>query len=64
MLNHLAMQDLRALEALETLQGREQVLRLLEECAQGPLTLTDYPRTPPSSTGLRQRVNKELSGRL
>ena len=64
MLNHLAMQDLRALEALETLQGREQVLRLLEECAQGPLTLTDYPRDAAFFYRLRQRVNKELSGRL
>ena len=64
MLNHLAMQDLRALEALETLQGREQVLRLLEECAQGPLTLTDYPRDAAFFDRLRQRVNKELSGRL
>ena len=64
MLNHLAMQDLRALEALEALQGREQVLRLLEECAQGPLTLTDYPRDAAFFDRLRQRVNKELSGRL
>lgn len=64
MLNHLAMQDLRALEALETLQGREHVLRLLEECAQGPLTLTDYPRDTVFFDRLRQRVNKELSGRL
>lgn len=64
MLNHLAMQDLRALEALETLQGREQVLRLLEECAQGPLILTDYPRDAAFFDRLRQRVNKELSGRL
>ena len=64
MLNHLAMQDLRALEALEALQGREQVLRLLEECAQGPLTLTDYPRDTVFFDRLRQRVNKELSGRL
>lgn len=64
MLNHLAMQDLRALEALEALQGREQVLRLLEECAQGSLTLTDYPRDAAFFDRLRQRVNKELSGRL
>ena len=41
---HLAMQDLRALEALETLRGREHVLQLLNECAQGLLTLTEYPR--------------------
>ena len=64
MLNHLAMQDLRALEALEALQGRERVLRLLEECAQGSLTLTDYPRDAAFFDRLRQRVNKELSGRL
>ena len=51
-------------EALEALQGREKVLRLLEECAQGPLTLTDYPRDAAFFDRLRQRVNKELSGRL
>lgn len=60
MLNHLAMQDLRALEALETLRGREHVLRLLEECAQGPLTLTEYPRDAAFFDRLRRRVNEEL----
>lgn len=63
MLDHLAMQDLRALEALETLRGREHVLRLLEECAQGPLTLTEYPRDAAFFDRLRRRVNEELIAR-
>ena len=58
---HLAMQDLRALEALETLRGREHVLHLLNECAQGPLTLTEYPREAAFFEKLRHRVNEELT---
>ena len=58
---HLAMQDLRALEALETLRGREHVLQLLNECAQGLLTLTEYPREAAFFEKLRRRVNEELT---
>ena len=41
---HQAMQDLRALDWLETLIGREKTLELLLSCAEGPLTLEEYPR--------------------
>ena len=58
---HLAMQDLRALEALETLRGREHVLQLLNECAQGLLTLTEYPREAAFFEKLRRHVNEELT---
>ena len=58
---HLAMQDLRALEALETLRGREHVLQLLNECAQGLLTLTEYPQEAAFFEKLRRRVNEELT---
>ena len=55
------MQDLRALEALETLRGREHVLQLLNECAQGLLTLTEYPLEAAFFEKLRRHVNEELT---
>lgn len=64
MMMHLAMQDLRALQALEALRGREHVLALLDECAQGPLTLTEYPRGAEFFDRLREKVNAELVGNL
>jgi len=57
---HQAMQDLRALEWLETLIGREKTLALLFDCAQGPLTLTEYPHDPAFFATLRQRVNAAI----
>ena len=64
MMMHLAMQDLRALQALEALRGREHVLALLDECAEGPLTLTEYPRVAEFFDRLREKVNAELVGNL
>lgn len=52
-----AMQDLRALQWLESLTGREKTLELLQDCAQGPLTLTEYPRDEAFFESLRERVN-------
>ena len=64
MMMHLAMQDLRALQALEALRGREHVLALLDECAEDPLTLTEYPRVAEFFDRLREKVNAELVGNL
>lgn len=52
-----AMQDLRALRWLESLIGREKTLELLLDCAEGPLTLTEYPRENTFFERLRERVN-------
>lgn len=52
-----AMQDLRALRWLESLIGREKTLELLLDCAQGPLTLTEYPRENAFFERLRERAN-------
>ena len=57
---HQAMQDLRALNWLEALIGREKTLEILLSCADGPLTLTEYPRDPAFFTTLRQRVNSAI----
>lgn len=52
-----ALQDLRALRWLESLIGREKTLEMLLDCAQGPLTLTEYPRGNDFFERLRERVN-------
>ena len=64
MMMNLAMQDLRALQALEALRGREHVLALLNECAEGPLTLTEYPHGAEFFDRLREKVNAEMAGNL
>lgn len=60
LLCHMAMQDLRALRWLEALTSRAHVLALLESCAQGPLTLTDYPHEAAFFARLRSAVNREI----
>lgn len=55
----MAMQDLRALQWLEKLIGREKVLALIEDTA-GVLTLTEYPYDMAFFTRLRERVNAQI----
>ena len=52
-----AMQDLRAMQWLESLAGRDAVLALLGD---RPLTFTDYPREPEYLLELRERINAEI----
>ena len=60
LLCHMAMQDLRALRWLESLTSRAHVLSLLSDCAGGPLTLVDYPRSADFFARLRAAVNREI----
>ncbi len=55
-----AMHDLRALELLESLAGRETVENLITEVAGGKITLTEYPRDKVFLPTLRRRVNEEI----
>lgn len=55
-----AMQDVRALEALESLCSREEVLRLIESLANGALTLRRYPVESSFYQELREKVNLAL----
>lgn len=57
-----AMQDLRALRWLESLIGREKTLEMLLDCAQGPLTLTEFPRDAAFFERLRERINVAILG--
>lgn len=60
---HEALQDLRAFCLLESLAGRDEVLRLLEEEIP-PLTFTDYPRDEAYLPALRDKINHAIAARL
>ncbi|TJY41500.1 DUF4091 domain-containing protein [Cohnella pontilimi] len=56
-----ALQDLRAMQLLESLAGREAVLALLEEGLDRPLTFRDYPRDTAWLLDFRERVNRKIA---
>ncbi len=56
-----AMEDLRALEALEQYTSREYVEELVRETAGMDLTFKEYPREHDFLFRLRKRVNGEIS---
>jgi len=64
MVFHEALQDLRALELLESLAGREFVLGLIEEGADMPVTFGEYPKTDEYILDLREKVNREIEKRI
>lgn len=55
-----AMQDLRALQMLEQLWGRNRVLEFLMDRAGGVLTVTQWPRNADFLLDLRREVNDAL----
>lgn len=57
---HAAMQDLRALQWLESLTSREHVLTLITEAAGMAVTNTEYPYDPDFFTHLRNRTDEEI----
>lgn len=59
---HQAMQDLRALTALEEKAGRQAVLSLIAEGLPHLPTLEDYPANGLWLEDLRERVNRALAG--
>ncbi|MFD2332754.1 DUF4091 domain-containing protein [Cohnella sp. GCM10020058] len=54
------LQDLRALQLLESLIGRERVLAMIEEGLEEPLTFSAYPRDAAWLLGLRESVNSAI----
>lgn len=58
-----ALHDLRALQLLESLAGRETVEAIIAEGLEEELTLTNYPRDNAWLHFLRQRVNEEIEKR-
>ncbi|TFE25166.1 DUF4091 domain-containing protein [Cohnella luojiensis] len=56
-----ALQDLRALQLLESLIGKEKTLELLEEDLPQPLTFTEYPDDSEWLLSKRERINRTIS---
>ena len=56
-----AMNDLRAFRLLESLRGREFVLRLIEDGLSAPITFDRYPTDDAWLLRLRERVNREIA---
>lgn len=55
-----ALQDLRALQQLECLKGREYVLKALEEDTKHPITFSNYPRDEAWLLKKREWVNNQI----
>jgi hypothetical protein len=55
-----ALQDLRSLELLENLKGRDFVMSLLESDLEKELSFKDYPRNPEWILNKREMINRTL----
>jgi Glycoside hydrolase 123, catalytic domain len=55
-----ALQDLRALRKLESLQGRDATIALIEDGVGYELKMANYPRSAAWLLNLRERVNKAI----
>ena len=58
-----ALQDLRAMQLLESLSDRETVLKLIDEGIE-PIRFASYPHDDAWVLGLRNRINQEIEKRL
>lgn len=58
-----AMTDLRALQKLESLAGRDFVMQLIEGELAEPITFAVYPKSAEYLIRLRNRVNEEIAAR-
>ncbi len=60
---HEALQDLRAMQMLEKLAGREKVMEILEDGIE-PLTFANYPHDADYILCMRERINAEIAKRV
>ena len=51
------MQDLRALQLLETYIGREKIEAMLDKASGGRMTMCTYPQTAKEVLALRSKIN-------
>lgn len=58
------LHDLRALQLLESLAGRDFVVAIVNECANMEITLAAYPRNIDFLPTLRAKVNAEIAARV
>lgn len=57
------LQDLRALKLCESLFGREETMKILEE-AIDPITFKSYPHSDEWLLDLRERVNAAIKANI
>lgn len=57
---YMALQDMRALELLESMTSREYVLGILEEGLEKPLSFSEYPRSASYLLEMHEKVNREI----
>ncbi|MGN0399544.1 MAG: DUF4091 domain-containing protein [Blautia sp.] len=60
MLMDEAMNDLRALYLLESLEGRDAAMKCLESCPEERITFEKYPQSVEYLERCRERVNKKI----
>lgn len=58
------LQDLRALQLLEKLVGREKALALIDADLQQPLSFTAYPHSIEWQLELRERINAQIKANI
>ncbi|ASS66143.1 MULTISPECIES: DUF4091 domain-containing protein [unclassified Paenibacillus] len=56
-----ALQDLRALQLLESRLGKEKVIELLEEGLAEPITFSQYPVSSEWLLAIREKINQEIA---
>lgn len=59
-----ALQDIRALKLAEGVIGRDNVLKLIEEGLETPLTFKNYPMSDDYILNLRQKINYTVKEKL
>ncbi len=57
-----ALQDIRALELLETMVSREEILKLLD--SEGEMRFDSYPQSAEFILGLREKVNEMIKAAI
>ena len=57
-----ALQDLRALRALEKRIGRNKVIAMIDESIGSPLTMYEYPKDDQWLLNMREKINALLAG--
>ena len=57
---YMALQDMRALELLESMTSREHVMDILEEGLEKPLSFSEYPRSASYLLEMHEKVNREI----
>ena len=57
---HEGLQDMRAMELLQSMIGKKAVLEIVEEGLENPITFVEYPRGEKWLLDLRERINAAI----